>query len=108
MHSGPSCGFLLEAAFDVSPALIGQTLAGVPVLDVAGLEEYLAAHRTDVAVLTVPGPVAQELARRLAQAGVGGIWNFTNIELAVPATTAVENVHFADSLLTLSYMILKG
>lgn len=35
-----------------------------------------------------------------------GIWNFTNIELTVDAPDIViENVHFADSLLALSYMI---
>lgn len=99
------CGFALEAAFDVDSALVGAVLAGIPVLDVAELETYLQTHRADVAVLTVPGPAAQELAGRLAACGVGGIWNFTNMELAVPASTAVENVHFADSLLTLSYMI---
>lgn len=102
------CGFTLEAAFDVDKALIGQTMAGIPVLDIAQLETYLKKHPADVAALTVPGPVAQELTQRLAKAGVGGIWNFTNVELAVPPATAVESVHFADSLLTLSYMILKG
>lgn len=99
------CGFTLEAAFDTDPTLIGKKLADIPVLDVAELEDYLKTNRTDVAVLTVPGPVAQDLAHRLSQAGVGGIWNFTNMELAVSDSTAVENVHFADSLLTLSYMI---
>ena len=44
---------------------------------------------------------------RLAAGGVTGIWNFTNVELPereLPGVR-VENVHFADSLLTLSYMI---
>lgn len=99
------CGFTLEAAFDTDPALVGTVLADIPVLDVKELDAYLRTHKTDVAVLTVPGPAAQDLAQRLSAAGVGGIWNFTNMELAVPDTTAVENVHFADSLLTLSYMI---
>lgn len=99
------CGFALEAAFDTDPTLVGTTVAGIPVLDVKELEAYLKAHRTDVAVLTVPGPAAQDLAQRLSAAGVRGIWNFTNMELAVSEATAVENVHFADSLLTLSYMI---
>lgn len=99
------CGFTLDAAFDVDPALVGKTLAGLQVLDVAELEGYLAEHRTNVAVLTVPGPVAQALTDRLVAAGVRGIWNFTNMELTVPDSTVVENVHFADSLLTLSYMI---
>lgn len=99
------CGFVLEAAFDIDPALVGTTLAGISVLDVTELETYLKAHKTDVAVLTVPGPAAQELTGRLSKAGVKGIWNFTNMELAVPDSMTIENVHFADSLLTLSYMI---
>lgn len=101
-------GFTLTAAFDVDPAVIGRTLAGVPVLDVAELEGYLAREGTDVAVLTVPGAAAQAVTDRLTGCGVRGLWNFTNMELSTPKTTVVENVHFADSLLTLGYMILKS
>ena len=58
-------------------------------------------------VLTVPGRVANGLAERLVAAGVKGIWNFTNIELNLPDgdNVIIEDVHFADSLLALSYMI---
>ena len=43
----------------------------------------------------------------LVRGGVKGIWNFTNLELKLEGAqdVVVENVHFADSLLTLSYMI---
>lgn len=98
-------GFSLAAAFDVDPAIVNTALAGVPVLDVAELEAYLRKERVDVAVLTVPSSLAQSITDRLVRAGIRGIWNFTNMELTAPATTAVENVHFADSLLTLGYMI---
>lgn len=98
-------GFTLAAAFDVDPAIVDTVLAGVPVLDVERLEDYLRRERVDVAVLTVPSHLAQAITDRLVRAGIRGIWNFTNIELTVPQTTAVENVHFADSLLTLGYMI---
>ncbi len=101
------CGFTLEAAFDVDPAVVGGEVAGVPVYKVDDLESYLSKHPTDVAVLTVPGRVAQTLTDRLAGAGMRGIWNFTNTELTTPPETVVENVHFADSMLTLSYMIMK-
>ena len=34
------------------------------------------------------------------------IWNFTNVELTEPnSPTLVENVHFSDSLLSLSYFV---
>lgn len=98
-------GFSLAAAFDVDPAIVNTALAGVPVLDVAELEAYLRKERVDVAVLTVPSSLAQSITDRLVRAGIRGIWNFTNMELTAPVTTAVENVHFADSLLTLGYMI---
>lgn len=99
-------GFKLEAAFDVDPRLVGTRVAGIPVFHADDLEEYLTTHKVDVAVLTVPGRSAQVVADRLVAAGVRGIWNFTNVELSLPPNTSVvENVHFADSLLTLSYMI---
>jgi len=99
-------GFTLGAAFDVSPALIGSEVAGVPVLSMDELEEYVAAHHVDVAVLTVPRSVAQTTADRLIAAGVRGFWNFTNVELSSQTEDVqFEDVHFADSLLTLSYRI---
>ena len=58
-------------------------------------------------MLTVPKNIAQEVAERLVALGVRGIWNFTNTELNVGSDVFTENVHFADSLLTLSYRISK-
>lgn len=102
-----SNGFRLVAAFDVDPELVGHELSGTPVYHVDTLEEYLSANPVSVCVLTVPAGVAERTARRLAQCGVTGIWNFTNVELPQQDMPGVqiEDVHFADSLLTLSYMI---
>ena len=99
-------GFLMEAALEVSPALVGREVAGVPVLDCIELERFVPAHKPDVAVLTVPQAVAQQTADRLISLGVRGFWNFTNVELSSEAENVrFEDVHFADSLLTLSYRI---
>lgn len=101
-------GFLLEAAFDVSPALIGTEVAGVPILDITELERFIPEHKPDVAVLTVPRTVAQQTADRLIALGVRGFWNFTNVELSSEQENVrFEDVHFADSLLTLSYRITE-
>ena len=100
-------GFRLVAAFDVDPHLVDTKLGGVPVYHIDGLDTFVREHRVSVAVLTVPGAVAVDTARRLSKLGVDGIWNFTNVELPEQEMpeVKVENVHFADSLLTLSYMI---
>ena len=101
-------GFSLGAAFDISPELVGTTVAGVPILDMAELERYVRIHNPDVAVLTVPQSVAQSTADRLIGLGVRGFWNFTNMELTSEVEDVrFEDVHFADSLLTLSYRITK-
>ena len=100
-------GFLLDTAFDISPAIIGTEVNGVTVRSMGELDGYCAANRPAVAVLTVPRSAAQELAERLIALGVRGLWNFTNVELTVDESVFVENVHFADSLLTLSYRISK-
>ena len=101
-------GFLLGAAFDVSPALIGGEVAGVPILSMAELERFIPEQKPDVAVLTVPQAVAQATADRLIDLGVRGFWNFTNVELSSSVEgIQFEDVHFADSLLTLSYRITQ-
>ena len=99
-------GVRLTAAFDTDPNLVGRSIAGVPVLPIDSLDQYLAEHPTHIGVLTVPQSVALSTAKRLISGGVKGLWNFTNIELGVHTKgIVVENVHFADSLLALSYMI---
>ena len=99
-------GFRLLAAFDISPQVVGTQIAGVPVYHTDALEAFIAAHRVDVGMLTVPIAAAQETGERLVSAGVKGIWNFTNCEITFPEKdVVVESVHFSDSLLALSYMI---
>ena len=70
------------------------------------LDAYVEQYRPDVAVLTVPQSVAQPLADRLIDLGIRGFWNFTNVELSSSnPNVKFENIHFADSLLPLSYRI---
>ena len=78
----------------------------MPVLAIDTLDDYLSENPTDVGVLTVPQSVALTTANQLIAGGVKGLWNFTNIDLAIrEPDIVVENVHFADSLLALSYLI---
>ena len=38
-------GFLLEAAFDVSPSLVGGEVAGVPILGMSELDRFIPEHK---------------------------------------------------------------
>ncbi len=99
-------GFVLGAAFDVDTSLVGTRVNNIPICSLDSLEEYISVVRPDVAILTLPGRYAGAVARKVVQAGVRGIWNFTNSELtAVPDGTIIENIHFSDSLLALSFYL---
>ena len=98
--------FTVEAAFDVSQSVIGSVVNGVEVHSMDTLDSYLQTHNVDVVALTIPQSVAQEMATRLINLGVKGFWNFTNVELSSSnPDVKFENIHFADSLLILSYRI---
>ena len=102
------CGFTLSAAFDVNPALIGTKFGEIPIYSMDDLAKYLEETKVDVAVLTVPKQVAVSVAKGLENLGIDAIWNFTNVELTEPNTdTLIENMHFSDSLLSLSYFVAE-
>jgi redox-sensing transcriptional repressor len=99
-------GFQLMAGFDVKPGVIGTSFNGIPIFSEDELEAFIQAHHVDVAVLTVPKDAAVQVAKKLIDNGITAIWNFTNVELTEPnSSTIVENIHFSDSLLALSYYI---
>jgi len=101
-----SWGFSLVAAFDVNPALIGTSVNGVSIYSMDDLEAYLHNNKVDMVVLAVPKDVAIPVTNMLTANGVEAIWNFTNVDLTAPnSSTIVENVHFSDSLLSLSYYV---
>ena len=69
---------------------------------------FLQKNPIDIAVLAVPKSAAAAATEALIRNGVEAIWNFTNIELTEPnSTTLVENIHFSDSLLALSYYVAE-
>ena len=99
-------GFHLAAAFDIKPELIGTTFQDVPILSMEELSDYIQSNTVDVAVLAVPKEAAIPVTELLTSNGIEAIWNFTNVELTEPnSSTIVENIHFSDSLLSLSYFV---
>lgn len=99
-------GFDLVQAFDVEENLIGKEFSGVHVSSMEDLTAYLKRNKVDIVVLAVPREAAIPTAKMLIENGVHAIWNFTNVELVEPdSPVIVENVHFSDSLLALSYFV---
>lgn len=97
-------GFNLKAAFDVSPEVVGQDLGDIVVSHSDELDDYLKENDVDIAVLAVPKRIANNIANNIVESGIRAIWNFTNVELELEdESVLVEDIHFSDSLLYLSY-----
>lgn len=96
--------YTLCAAFEINPELVGSTVNCVRIYHYNQLQTYLASHRVDAAILAVPRSAARYTAREIVDLGIKFLWNFTNVDLKLPERDAfIEDVHFSDSLLCLSY-----
>lgn len=102
-------GFVITALFDVNPALSGKSVRGIPILMLSELDEYCRTHRVDIAALTMPKSKADSIASKLVDLGIRAIWNFAHVDLEIPnKDVVVESVHLSDSLMQLSYNIVKN
>ena len=99
-------GFHLVGVFDKKEALVGQVIRGLPIRDVASLDEFCRENLPSTAILCIPKEEAGALVDQLVKLGVQAFWNFSHYDISIKyPQVAVENVHFGDSLMTLSYRI---
>ena len=98
-----SRGFRIAALMDADPARIGTTINGLPVRDIADLEQLVTEREIAIAVLATPAAVAQQVCDRLVAAGVTSVLNFAPVELDVPDHVDVRKVDLAAELQILSF-----
>jgi redox-sensing transcriptional repressor len=101
-------GFVITGIFDVNPKLKGQSIRGVPVLNMSELQEFAKENRIDIAALTVPKDAAVEVADELVKMGIRAFWNFAHVDLQVPDDVIVESVHLSESLMRISYNLSRN
>ena len=100
-------GFIITGLFDVNPALKGLSVRGIPVRMLEELPEFVKNNKIDIAALTMPKESASQVANQVVELGINAIWNFAHLDLELPPHVVVENVHLSDSLMQLSYNIVK-
>lgn len=96
-------GFNVISLFDIKDDI--DDISGIKVRKIEDLEKYIRDEGVDVAIITVPREVCEDVAKRAIDAGVRGIWNFAPYDLKGPEGIIVENIRLNDSLLTLSYFM---
>lgn len=98
-------GFLFKGIFDNNPSLFGKKIRDMEVRSMEEMEDFVRDNNIDIAVLTIPKNSALEVTEKLTHLGIKGIWNFAHLDLNLPESIQVENVHLSDSLMKLSYNI---
>lgn len=101
-------GFEIVGLFDADPGKVGQGVEGLAVEAASRLGERVGELGAELAVLTVPGEVAQPVADVLATAGVRGILNFAPVVLKLPPRVKLVTVDLTIQLEQLAFLVQLG
>ena len=102
-------GFRLIGLFDNKESVVGQVIKNLPVRNISTLDEFCRENLPEVAILCIPKDAAMGMSKQLVKLGIKGVWNFSHYDLAFNyPDIKVENVHFGDSLMTLSYKLTNN
>ncbi|MDR1463716.1 MAG: redox-sensing transcriptional repressor Rex [Oscillospiraceae bacterium] len=95
-------GIRFVAAFDVSPALVGRQVNGIPVRHTEELTDFCRREGIRAACVAVPAAPAQSVCDQLVRGGVIAIWNFAPTSLQHPPEVLIRNENMLASLAMLS------
>lgn len=101
-------GFEVSGLFDKNPELIGQKIRGLEIRDDEAVVDFIKDNPVDMAFLCIPTVGAENVVRKLYDAGVRTFWNFSHYDIKGNyPDCVVENVHLSESLLILSYLSIN-
>ena len=99
-------GFTLIGIFDEKESIVGQVVKNIPVRHISTLDEFCREMKPDAAILCLPRTATKPIAEQLIKLGIKGFLNFSSYDIYLDfPETIVENVHFEDGLMTLSYRL---
>jgi len=85
-------GIEIVLIFDIDPKIIGTQVGALTVLPVDQMASEIKKMGVKIAILTVPGDVAQPTAERLVEAGVEAILNYAPVTLILPESIHVQHI----------------
>lgn len=101
-----SKGFHLIGLFDAKESLVGQIVRNQPIRSTDTLDEFCRENLPKVAILCIPKEAAESISEQLIKLGVKAFWNFSHYDITMNhPDVIVQNMHFSDSLMRLSFKI---
>ncbi|CAN5470512.1 redox-sensing transcriptional repressor Rex [soil metagenome] len=96
-------GFRIAAIVDSDDAKQGMGVAGLEVQPMDDVERIVKEQDVVIAILAIPGSVAQDVTDRLVGSGVTSILNFAPAVLTVPEGVSLRKVDLSIELQILAY-----
>ena len=96
-------GFSVAALVDVDPSKVGQRVGQLLVRHVEQLPELVRSLGIAIGVIATPASAVQEVADRMAEAGIRSILNFAPAVITVPLGVSVRKVDLAVELQILAF-----
>ena len=103
-------GFHIVAAFDASPAVVGQEVGGLRVYALTDLQRVAAEGNISIsiAIAAVPVEQTQAVVDQLVACGIRAILNYAPISPYVPPGVRLRNIDPVLSLQAMTYYITEG
>jgi redox-sensing transcriptional repressor len=96
-------GFKIVAAFDISAAIVDQTISDLTVQSISRLTETVKSLDIKIGIVTVPIDHAQEVIDALVNAGIKSILNYAPLSPQVPEGVTVRGIDPVLSLQSMTY-----
>ena len=91
-------GLKIVAGYDVNPEIVGTTICGVPIFDIADIESRRKLHKAEIAIISVPVENAQDAADTAIAAGIKALWNFTPFRIRATEDIVIQNTSISAHL----------
>ena len=95
-------GLNIIALFDTDPNKINLVINKIKIFNITELNNICSKTNVEMAILTVPGEIAQSVTDTVIKSNIKTIWNFSQTSLSVPDGYFVWNQDLVSSFLTLS------
>ena len=98
-------GFRISVVFDNDPDKIGRRIKQLEVIPEERMSSTIQKMGIRVAMLAVPAEHAQEVAKKLVEAGVKAILNYAPVNLMVPSHVHVQHIDPVIGLQRMTYFL---
>ncbi len=106
--SGKRTKLTIVAAFDSNSEKVDKIYAGVPCYHIDRMVDIIREEGISIAVISVPGEFAVEVAETLVMAGIRGIFNFSPKPLNVPSHVYLQEYDVITMLEKIAYFVKKA